>query len=1025
MTVEELQIVISAQTKSAKSELNSVKNEVTGLKNHVDKVTGSIGNSFKSIRNIVAGLGIASLIKSTILGNVDAAIKRVDTLSNYSRVMSNLGVGSVQANASVQKLSNKLIGLPTTLDDASGAVQRFTSVNSNISRSTDMFLALNNAILAGGASSEIQKSALEQLSQSYAKGKPDMFEWRSAMTAMPAQMKQVAEAMGFVNASALGEALRNGTVSMDQFMNTLMQLNTQGINGYQSFEEQARNATGGISTSIANMRTAIVRCMSEVMNTIGQSNIAGFFTNIAKAINSCVPYVVAFTKVVMVAVGYLTALFGGKSKKLSSSFGGVSNNAKKAAGNTGALAKKMNDASDSSQKLSKGASGTGRGLKKAAGNASKLKKELKGALAGFDAINNINSSNGSSDPSSGGSGGAGGSGGDIGGFSMDDSGAEEQKGLLEEVDKQLEEIKKKVAEFFQPLKQSWDKFGAPMIAAAVYAFNGVKNLLMEIGKSMYTVWENGTGAKTVELILKIFTNIFKIIGNISQGLADAWNTAGLGDSIIQHLWNIFNSILKIINEILKIVRDVTKAIDWTAVLGAVDVVLIIIDGLFSFIADNVGRILGILSVIAGLSLFSTLAGILGTVITQIQLAVGVFSGWASLATALSGAFGILPQIFASIVMAVNPVNIIIGAVIATVVDLWQKSKSFRDDIVSILGNIATIVQKVFMNIVAPIIDTVGKIIMDFVGDVLKPLWNAWENVFQSIMGLLSDFLKFATPIFSTILDILGPVFELALTLLRGVFDMVFAAIRGIIERADKTICERVNNIREFFRNLGEWMEGTFGFKWKNVFETVKNAVKAFRDYVGPIINSLEVVFLGLTSFISGVFSGNWRRAWFGVRQIFESIVSGLSHIFKAPLNFMIDRINKFLSGIGKIKIPDWVPGVGGKGFSIPRIPRLAKGGIVSASTIANIGEAGTEAVIPLQRNTQGLDMIAEKISERLSLSQNDGTGATYVIKLVLDDGRVITKMVIETISRTMKHAQESLYLTIRRWNEWQMKRKSR
>lgn len=1000
MTVEELQIVISAQTKSAKSELNSVKNEVTGLKNHVDKVTGSIGNSFKSIRNIVAGLGIASLIKSTILGNIDAAIKRVDTLSNYSRVMSNLGVGSVQANASIQKLSNKLIGLPTTLDDASGAVQRFTSVNGNISKSTDMFLALNNAILAGGASSEIQKSALEQLSQSYAKGKPDMFEWRSAMTAMPAQMKQVAEAMGFVNASALGEALRNGRVSMDQFMNTLMQLNTQGINGYQSFEEQARNATGGIATSIANMRTAIVRGMSDVMNTIGQSNIAGFFTNIAKAINSCIPYVVAFTKVVMVAVGYLTALFGGKSKKLSSSFGGVSNNAKKAAGNTGALAKNMNDASNSSQKLSKGAGGTGSGLKKAAGNASKLKKELKGALAGFDAINNINSSNGSSDPSSGdsgGSGGAGGSGGDIGGFSMDDSGAKEQKGLLEEVDKQLEEIKKKVAEFFQPLKQSWDKFGAPMIAAAVYAFNGVKNLLMEIGKSMYTVWENGTGAKTIELILKIFTNIFKIIGNISQGLADAWNTAGLGDSIIQHLWNIFNSILKIINEILKMVRDITKAIDWTVVLGAVNVVLGIIDGLFSFIADNVGLILGILSAIAGLSLFSTLAGILGTVITQIQIAVGVFSGWASLATALSGAFGILPQIFASIVMAVNPVNVIIGAVIATVVDLWQKSKSFRDDIVSILGNIATIVQKVFLNIVAPIIDTVGKIIMDFVGDVLKPLWNAWENVFQSIMGLVSDFLKFVTPIFSTILDILGPVFKLALTILRGVFDMVFAAIRGIIELAGKTICERVNNIRDFFRNLGEWMEGTFGFKWKNVFETVKNVVKVFRDFMGPIINSLEVIFMGLTNFISGVFSNNWRRAWFGVKQIFESIVSGLRNIFKAPLNFMIDGINKFLSGIGKIKIPDWVPGVGGKGFSIPRIPRLAKGGIVSASTIANIGEAGTEAVIPLQRNTQGLDMIAEKISERLSLPQNDGTGATYVIKLVLDDGRVITKMVIDNI----------------------------
>lgn len=497
--------------------------------------------------------------------------------------------------------------------------------------------------------------------------------------------------------------------------------------------------------------------------------------------------------------------------------------------------------------------------------------------------------------------------------------------------------------------------------------------------------------------MKIFTNIFKIIGNISEGLADAWNTAGLGDSIIQHLWNIFNSILKIINEILKIVRDITKAIDWTVVLGAVNVVLGIIDGLFSFIADNVGLILGILSAIAGLSLFSTLAGILGTVVTQIQLAVGIFAGWTSLATALSGAFGILPQIFASIVMAVNPVNVIIGAVIATVVDLWQKSKSFRDDIVSILGNIATIVQKVFINIVAPVISTVAGIIKDFVNMVLKPLWNVWETVFKDIMGIVSDLLKFVTPIFSTILDILGPIFQLSLTHLQGTFRIVFAAIGGIIQGAGAVIHAVVDGIRGFFNGLGTWMEVTFGFKWKNVFEAVKNIVKAFRDYMGPIISSVQVIFMGLANFIGGVFSGNWKRAWLGVKQIFEGIVSGLGAIFKAPLNFMIDGINKFLSGIGKIKIPDWVPGVGGKGFSIPKIPRLAKGGIVSASTIANIGEAGTEAVIPLQRNTQGLDMIAEKISERLSLSQNDGTGATYVIKLVLDDGRVITKMVIDNI----------------------------
>ena len=91
-------------------------------------------------------------------------------------------------------MSDKLSGLPTTLDQGASAVQRFTSANGDVEKSTDLFLALNNAILAGGASTEIQATALEQMSQAYAKGKPDMMEWRSLMTAMPAQLKQVADA---------------------------------------------------------------------------------------------------------------------------------------------------------------------------------------------------------------------------------------------------------------------------------------------------------------------------------------------------------------------------------------------------------------------------------------------------------------------------------------------------------------------------------------------------------------------------------------------------------------------------------------------------------------------------------------------------------------------------------------------------------------------------------------------------------------------------------------------------------------
>lgn len=254
-------IVISTEldTKNFENGLNAMQNKA--------KSGGA------SIKNIVAGLGITKLISSafnTISNSMDDAIKRVDTLNNFPRVMSNLGISAEDAQKSIDKMGEKLLGLPTTLDQGALAVQRFTSKNGDVAKSTDLFLALNNAILAGGAPTEMQASALEQLAQAYAKGKPDMMEWRSAMSAMPAQLKQVAEAMGYVDADALGEALRSGKVSMDDFMDTIIKLNKKGIDGFQSFEKQARNSTGGIANSITVAKTQVVKGLADMITAVNR-----------------------------------------------------------------------------------------------------------------------------------------------------------------------------------------------------------------------------------------------------------------------------------------------------------------------------------------------------------------------------------------------------------------------------------------------------------------------------------------------------------------------------------------------------------------------------------------------------------------------------------------------------------------------------------------------------------------------------------------------------------------------------------
>ena len=130
----------------------------------------SVDNMGSSIKKMVAALGIDKLISKTMsaLNNsLDGAIKRIDTMNNFPRVMQNLGISVEDATKSVNELSDGLTGLPTTLNDGVSAVQRFTSQNGDVKKSTKIFLALNNAILAGGASTEIQASALEQLSQAY------------------------------------------------------------------------------------------------------------------------------------------------------------------------------------------------------------------------------------------------------------------------------------------------------------------------------------------------------------------------------------------------------------------------------------------------------------------------------------------------------------------------------------------------------------------------------------------------------------------------------------------------------------------------------------------------------------------------------------------------------------------------------------------------------------------------------------------------------------------------------------------
>ena len=451
-TIDELQVQITANAANFEKELGGVKKQLSSLSHSTSSMSSKMTAGFVAVGTVIGNVLTKAL--SAVASFADDAVTRLDTLKNFPKVMSNLGIGSDQAQKSINTLESKLQGLPTSLDAAALAVQRFTSANGNVGASTHMFLALNNAILAGGASMEIQKSALEQMSQAYAKGKPDMMEWRTMMMAMPAQLKQVATAMGYADATALGEDLRAGKVSMNEFMATVMKLNKQGINGLSSFEQQARNATGGVQTSIVNLKTAITRGLTAIMDAIGQTNIAGFFSAVASAVGTAANYIAAFIKLIVTAINALKVLFGGAKASADS--------AKQSADST---AVSMGGVGDAANDATKDINGT-----------SKAAKKLANQLAGFDEMNVLK------EPESSDSGGSGGSSGT---GAMDLSGMDFDWGDFELNGKNaVDEIYERLKKAFSKLDLSkWNKAIDNFKKGAINAFN----IIAQAGRS---AWDN-------------------------------------------------------------------------------------------------------------------------------------------------------------------------------------------------------------------------------------------------------------------------------------------------------------------------------------------------------------------------------------------------------------------------------------------------------------------------------------------------------------------------------------------------------
>ena len=236
-----------------------------------------------------AGQKCFDVIGNAITSNLSGAVKRFDTIHNFVPVMESLGFKAEEAGAQMDILSNSLSHLPTTLDQATSQLQQIVAVTGDLPKSTDLVLALNNAMASGGAPAEQQASAINQWVQAMAKGKPDLQDWRALVQTAPAQMNQLAEATlgAGKTQNDLYNAMKNGTVTIDEVNQKMIELSENGGKGFASWSEQAKSAGAGINMSMTNVRASVQRNLANIMD--GIDNLTSKVGGIPGIIQSVVP----------------------------------------------------------------------------------------------------------------------------------------------------------------------------------------------------------------------------------------------------------------------------------------------------------------------------------------------------------------------------------------------------------------------------------------------------------------------------------------------------------------------------------------------------------------------------------------------------------------------------------------------------------------------------------------------------------------------------------------------------------------
>lgn len=309
---------------------NKSGRNLDGFKDRVSKTTGVVSTLGKGFATMAKGAAfgafatIGSKAVNTVSDSLDGAISRIDTLNNSDRAFSNMGFEAGETKKAMDNLQLAIKGLPTGLDGAVKGVQLLAGSTDDVGKSVDIFKAMNDGILGFGGNAEMVDNAIVQLSQSFSNGKVDAETWNSMINSglgptLNAMAKQMGKTTGELKAG-----LSDGSISVKEFQDRLIELDKNGGGGIKSLNQIAKDSTKGISTSISNAKTAITRGVADMITKLNDglaknklptlsdmiSNAGARAEAVFKKIGTIIPQVLgAIAPVVNKAIGIFKNLF--------------------------------------------------------------------------------------------------------------------------------------------------------------------------------------------------------------------------------------------------------------------------------------------------------------------------------------------------------------------------------------------------------------------------------------------------------------------------------------------------------------------------------------------------------------------------------------------------------------------------------------------------------------------------------------------------------------------------------------------